>query len=240
LPLGQRLARETNTREKREERDARKTEKRGNRFELQEAAGHSGLMYFKTQLLAQVADAHHVPLHLHLASHSHLSQLVASNQNQEHRTRNAEQRGTRNRPNAERGTGGTRNRRNAEPAERGFCVLLIYIVPIYKGRRGKKKKKVTQVSKYFFWELRQAEEIFARFFFIAFLNSPCYETPKNAIKKNRAKQPWVKKKKTEGKKAAFFVMSPDGFFRKKVFFVFFELPLLRNAPKTPLKKIDKK
>jgi hypothetical protein len=75
----------------------------------------------------------------------------------------------------------------------------------------------------------EAEEIFARFFFIAFLNSPCYETPKNAIKKNRTKQPRVKKKKTEEKKAAFFVMSPDGFFRKKVFFCVFELPLLRNA-----------
>jgi hypothetical protein len=64
----------------------------------------------------------------------------------------------------------------------------------------------------------EAEEIFARFFFIAFLNSPCYETPKNAIKikKNRTKQPRVKKKKTEEKKAAFFVMSPDGFFRGKV------------------------
>jgi hypothetical protein len=53
-------------------------------------------------------------------------------------------------------------------------------------------------------------------------------------KKNRTKQP------REKKKAAFFVMSRDGLFRKKkVFFRVFELPLLRNAQKTPLKKIDK-
>jgi hypothetical protein len=78
----------------------------------------------------------------------------------------------------------------------------------------------------------EAEEIFARFFFIAFLNSPCYETPKNAIKTKSNKTTGGKKKKTEGKKAAFFVMSPDG-FRKKRFFRVFELPLLRNAQKTP-------
>jgi hypothetical protein len=55
----------------------------------------------------------------------------------------------------------------------------------------------------------EAEEIFARFFFIAFLNSPCYETPENAIKKNRTKQPREQKtKKTDEKKATFFVMSP--------------------------------
>jgi hypothetical protein len=33
-------------------------------------------------------------------------------------------------------------------------------------------------------------------------------------------------------------MSPDGFFR--FFFRVFELPLLRNAQKTPFKKIDTK
>jgi hypothetical protein len=49
-----------------------------------------------------------------------------------------------------------------------------------------------------------------------------------------------RKKKTEGKKTAFFVMSRDGLFRKKVFFRVFELPLLRNAQKTPLKKSIKK
>jgi hypothetical protein len=43
------------------------------------------------------------------------------------------------------------------------------------------------------------------------LNTPCYETPKNAIKKiepnNRGKN-----KKWTGKKKTFFVTSPDGFF----------------------------
>jgi hypothetical protein len=34
-------------------------------------------------------------------------------------------------------------------------------------------------------------------------------------------------------------MSRDGLFRKKVFFRVFELPLLRNAQKTPLKEFDK-
>jgi hypothetical protein len=78
----------------------------------------------------------------------------------------------------------------------------------------------------------EAEEIFARFFFVAFFNSPCYETPKNAIKKTEQNQP-REKTKTEGKKAAFFVMSPDGLFREKVFFRVFELPLLQNAQETP-------
>jgi hypothetical protein len=59
-------------------------------------------------------------------------------------------------------------------------------------------------------------------------------------KKNRTKQPKAKNiNKTEGKKAAFFVMSPDGFFSNFVFRVL-ELPLLRNAQKNALKKIDKK
>jgi hypothetical protein len=51
-------------------------------------------------------------------------------------------------------------------------------------------------------------------------------------KNNRTKQPKEKKKKTEGKKAAFFVMSQMDFFRV------FELTLLRNAQKMPCKKID--
>jgi hypothetical protein len=77
-----------------------------------------------------------------------------------------------------------------------------------------------------------AEEIFARFFLIAFLNSPCYETPKNAIKKTEPNN------QGEFKNATWAVMSPDGFFR----FVFrvFELPLLRNAQKNVLKKSMKK
>jgi hypothetical protein len=45
------------------------------------------------------------------------------------------------------------------------------------------KKKVTPVSKYFFGGCGEASAIF----FIAFVNSPCYETPKSAIKQNRAK-----------------------------------------------------
>jgi hypothetical protein len=63
-----------------------------------------------------------------------------------------------------------------------------------------------------------------RDFFIAFLNSPCYETPKNAVKKKSNKT-------TEGGKKR----DPE-----KSFFRVFELPLLRNAQKTPFTKIDKK
>jgi hypothetical protein len=73
-----------------------------------------------------------------------------------------------------------------------------------------------------------AEQIFARLLLIAFFNSPCYETPKNAITKieqnNRGK-----KKKTEGKKATFFVMSPD------VFFGFFFVVLNSPCYETPKK-----
>jgi hypothetical protein len=71
---------------------------------------------------------------------------------------------------------------------------------------------------------------FPRFFLIAFLNSPCYETPKTAIK--QIEQNNRGRKKTEEKKT-FFVMSPE-----KSFVVFFELPLLRNA-QNAIKKIDK-
>jgi hypothetical protein len=67
------------------------------------------------------------------------------------------------------------------------------------------------------------------------LNSPCYETPKNAIKKNRTKQP-REKKKTEGKKSRVFCDEPRWAFSGKSFFRVFELPLLRNAQKTPKKK----
>jgi hypothetical protein len=67
---------------------------------------------------------------------------------------------------------------------------------------------------------------------MAFLNSPCHETPKNAIKKNRTKQPW-EKKKTEEKKAAFFVMSRDGLFRKKVFFRVLNSPCYETPKKRP-------
>jgi hypothetical protein len=43
------------------------------------------------------------------------------------------------------------------------------------------------------------------------------------------------KKKTEEKKAAFFVKSPDGLFRGKVFFVFLNSPC-HETPKKRLKK----
>jgi hypothetical protein len=77
------------------------------------------------------------------------------------------------------------------------------------------------------------------------LNSPCYETPKNAIKKNRAKRKTNegKNKKTEEKKAEFFVMSPDGFFpipKPKKFYRVFLTPLVAKRPKTRLKKSIKK
>jgi hypothetical protein len=62
-------------------------------------------------------------------------------------------------------------------------------------------------------------------FLIAFLNSPCYETPKNAIKKPTKTTEGEKRKKNGGeKKPHFFVMSPDSFF-EKTFCRVFELPL---------------
>jgi hypothetical protein len=79
----------------------------------------------------------------------------------------------------------------------------------------------------------EAEEIFARFFFIAFLNSPCYETPKNAIKKKSNKTTEGKKKKNGGKKSRIFCDEPRWTFSGKSFFRVFELPLSRNAQKTP-------
>jgi hypothetical protein len=47
-----------------------------------------------------------------------------------------------------------------------------------------------------------AAKKFSRFFFIAFF-IPCYETPKNAIKKIEQKQP-REKKNPEEQKATFF------------------------------------
>jgi hypothetical protein len=60
----------------------------------------------------------------------------------------------------------------------------------------------------------EAEVIFVRFFLIAILNSPCYETPKNAMEKksnktteergkNRGKKGRAIKKKTEEKIVVF-------------------------------------
>jgi hypothetical protein len=69
------------------------------------------------------------------------------------------------------------------------------------------------------------------------LNSPCYETPKNAIKKieqnNRGR------KKTGGNKNHIFCDEPRWIFWKKTGFRVFELPLLRNAQKRD-KNIKKK
>jgi hypothetical protein len=59
-----------------------------------------------------------------------------------------------------------------------------------------------------------AAERFPRFFLIAFFYSPCYETPKNAIKTKPSKTTEGGKKNGENK-ATFFVMSamsPYGFF----------------------------
>jgi hypothetical protein len=51
---------------------------------------------------------------------------------------------------------------------------------------------------------------------MAFLNSPCHETPKNAMKKNRTKQP-REEKKNGGKKSRIFCGEPRWTFGKKVF-----------------------
>jgi hypothetical protein len=71
------------------------------------------------------------------------------------------------------------------------------------------------------------------------LNSPCYETPKNAIKKNRTKQPKEKKKKKNGgKKSRIFCDEPRWIFSKKK--PVFLTPLLTKRPKNAFTKIDKK
>jgi hypothetical protein len=57
------------------------------------------------------------------------------------------------------------------------------------------------------------------------LNSPCYETPKNAIKKIEQNNRGRGGKKTEEKQATFFVMSPDGFFLDFFLNRVIELPL---------------
>jgi hypothetical protein len=74
-----------------------------------------------------------------------------------------------------------------------------------------------------------AAEKCSRFVFTAFFNSPCYKTPKNAPK-NKLSKTTEGEKKAGGKKAAFFVMSPDGFFRIS-FYRVLELPLSRNSQK---------
>jgi hypothetical protein len=74
----------------------------------------------------------------------------------------------------------------------------------------------------------EAEEILARFFLMAFLNSSCHETPKNE-QNNRGRG-----KKNGEKKAAFFVMSRDGLFR--FCFVFLNSPCYETPKKRPKKK----
>jgi hypothetical protein len=67
------------------------------------------------------------------------------------------------------------------------------------------------------------------------LSSPCYETPKNAIKTIEQNNRGRNQKKTEETKAAFF-MGPDVLFRKKSIYRVFELHLSRNAQKNAIKK----
>jgi hypothetical protein len=71
---------------------------------------------------------------------------------------------------------------------------------------------------------------FPRFFLIAFFNSPCYETPKTAIK--QIEQNNRGRKKNGGTKN-IFCDEP-----RKKFCRVFELPLLRNA-QNAIKKLDK-
>jgi hypothetical protein len=104
-----------------------------------------------------------------------------------------------------------------------------------QGAPRKRKKVACEVSNYFFWELRR----FSRDFFYRVFDSPCYETPKNAIKKNRTKQPGKRKKKRT-KKTQIFCDEPRWIFSGIFFFRVFELPLLlvTKHPKSALKKID--
>jgi hypothetical protein len=62
-----------------------------------------------------------------------------------------------------------------------------------------------------------AAEKFPRFFLIAFLNSPCYETPKNAMKKKSSKTTEGGKKKPGGNKSRIFCDEPRWIFSKKSF-----------------------
>jgi hypothetical protein len=75
-----------------------------------------------------------------------------------------------------------------------------------------------------------------RFFLIAFLNPPCYETPKNSIKKSdKTTEGGNKTKKEEGgTNSRIFCDEPKWTFSERNVRVF-ELPLLRNAQKTPVK-----
>jgi hypothetical protein len=57
---------------------------------------------------------------------------------------------------------------------------------------------------------------------------------RNAQKRDKNKSSKTtegEEKQLEGKKAAFFVMSPDGLFRQKVFFVFLNSPCYETPKK---------
>jgi hypothetical protein len=67
---------------------------------------------------------------------------------------------------------------------------------------------------------------------IAFLNSPCYETPKNVIEKNRTKQPGEGKKQPEEKNPRIFCDEPRWAFWATVFFMFLNSPGYETPKKT--------
>jgi hypothetical protein len=71
---------------------------------------------------------------------------------------------------------------------------------------------------------------------MAFLNSPCHETPKNAIKKNNSTTyNKGRGKKTEGKKSRIFCDEPRWTFFD-FFSVFLNSPCYETPKKRPLKK----
>jgi hypothetical protein len=98
-----------------------------------------------------------------------------------------------------------------------------------RGGRGNKKQSDVRVSKYFFWRLRKNSRGF--FYRVVFLLPLLLVTkrPKTRSKK-LIKTTEGGGGETEGKKNAFFVMSPDGLFREKNI-AFLEPPLSRNAQK---------
>jgi hypothetical protein len=94
------------------------------------------------------------------------------------------------------------------------------------------------VSGCFFWELRG----FSRDFFNRVFQLPLSRNAQKRDKKNSQMIEGEKEKKRDEKKPTFFVMSPDGLFRKKVPFVFSNspVPLVAKRPKKRVKKVDEK
>jgi hypothetical protein len=84
----------------------------------------------------------------------------------------------------------------------------------------------------------EAEEIFARFFFMAFLNSSCYETPKNAMKKIEQNQARNGGGETEEKKGRVFCDEPRWTFSKKC--CFFQMFLNSPCYETLKKRLKNK